>query len=245
MTGRLIESLSPLHSESLQLWRIELDNFPGPLDRYLTSLSPEELARADRLRVDHVKAQFVIARACLRLLLGLNLSLDPGLVPIELSSYGKPQTPAIHGSSLFFNLAHSRSTVVIALSRMSSVGVDLEYIDRNTDMMEVSANLFSREESAQFAAITDEQQRRLAFFRCWTRKEAVAKADGRGLSLPFPSFEVPILKMATSSSVNLQTEEAATYYISDLLLGDMAVGACAAASTAPRIEMLHFPASAL
>jgi len=235
-------SLSPLDAGSLQLWRIDLDHVPGPIDDYLKTLSPEELERAARLRAGHVKAQFVIARACLRRLLGFNLSLDPRDVPIELSSYGKPATPLANGRDLFFNLAHSRSTIVIALSRMGSVGVDLEYLDRNTDIMEVVSNLFSPEESEQFAAIADEHQRRLAFFRCWTRKEAVAKADGRGLSLPFTSFQVPIFATARAAPVRIEDGNAATYFVSDLLLGETAVGAFAVASMPSRTEMFHFPA---
>jgi 4'-phosphopantetheinyl transferase len=233
--------LSPLDAESLQLWRIDLDDFPGLMDDYLKNLSPEELVRASRIRAGHVKAQFVIARACLRLLIGVNLSLDPRDVPIELGRYGKPETPPLNGRSLFFNLAHSRSTIVIALSRTGSIGVDLEYIDRKTDMMEVAANLFSPEEHAQFATIMEEHQRRLAFFRCWTRKEAVAKADGRGLSLPFTSFQVPILDTARAAPVCIEDGSAATYFISDLLQGETAVGAFAVASTPSRTEMFHFP----
>ncbi len=224
---------------------MDIEDFPGPMDNYLKTLWPEELERAARLRAGHVKAQFVIARACLRLLLGFNLGLDPRDVTIERSSYGKPETPPVNGRSLFFNLAHSRSTIVIALSRMGSVGVDLEYMDRNTNMMEVATNLFSSEESDQFAATTDEHQRRLAFFRCWTRKEAVAKADGRGLSLPFTSFQVPFFETARTAPVRIEHGQAEIYFVSDLFLGEPAVGAFAIASAPSRIEMFHFPVNAL
>ena len=237
--------LMPLDAAALQLWRIDIESCPEPLDAYLKRLSRQELDRAARLQAGNVKAQFVIARACLRLLLGVNLSLNPQDVPITLGAYGKPEVIPINNQHLFFNLAHSRSTIVIALSRSGNVGIDLEYIDRKTDIREVASQVFTPQENAQFAGISDERERRLAFFRCWTRKEALAKADGRGLSLPFDTFEVPLFAEARALPIRIEHEPATTYFLSDVVLSPHMAGACAASTRPSRIEMFDFPAAML
>jgi 4'-phosphopantetheinyl transferase len=49
----------------------------------------------------------------------------------------------------------------------------------------LAATLFTREECDGLSASAD---RDLAFLRCWTRKEAVLKAVGRGLSIETAAF---------------------------------------------------------
>jgi len=194
---QLVTTLPPLPPGELQLWRIDLPAEPTPCEHLLAS---DELLRAERLRVPNVRQQFTVARAALRTLLGINLELPPREVPIALSPYGKPEIP---GNPLHFNLAHSRSTILVALCRDSAVGVDLEFLDRATDHLEVARTSFTPSESRQIAQLPTLDAQRRAFFDCWTRKEAVVKADGRGLSLPLTAFEVPVLAPADRTPVVL------------------------------------------
>jgi 4'-phosphopantetheinyl transferase len=256
---RSVPTILPLAPGELQIWRVELPAVTESPDVYRWALSAEELARAERLRVPQVRQQFMVGRACLRHLLGLNLELRACGVPITLSRYGKPEVASGVGDRLHFNLAHSRSTVLIALCRDSPVGVDLEYLDRATDAMEVARASFTPSESRQIERIPTTDAQRRAFFECWTRKEAVIKADGRGLSLPLASFEVPVLAKADRSPVVIDGE--ATWYVTGLglandlgndsgkglgndLAGDIAA---AVATRSPSLEhqTLDFPLAAL
>ena len=233
----------PLEADELQLWRVDLATAAGLLHRYTSCLTPEERHRAERRRVGQVREQFVFGRACLRLLLGRVLGMDPLHVPITNGSHGKPETPAVRGRSVFFNVAHSKDTILIALSRQGKVGVDIEHLNLATDIMEVALQSFTAKESGKLAAFTNAEQRRRAFYRCWTQKEAVVKADGRGLTLPLSSFDVPVdpAKCAPVRISEPSGDPGKLYFVSDLLLGDDLAGAFALESRDGRVNLLTFP----
>jgi 4'-phosphopantetheinyl transferase len=79
---------------------------------------------------------------------------------------------------------------IVAVSR-NRVGVDIERL-RSMDACDAIARttFSSSEYLAQARLPSDIRQR--AFFQCWTRKEAVVKALGGGLSIPLDSFEVTV-----------------------------------------------------
>jgi len=252
------QSVTTIHSLApgeLQIWRVELPAATESADIYRMALPAEEAARAERLRIPQVRQQFTVGRACLRHLLGQNLNLPAGRVPITLSPYGKPEVAAGTGNPIHFNLAHSRSTVLIALCRDCPVGVDLEYLDRTTDVHEVARASFTPAEFLQIENRPTPDAQRRAFFQCWTRKEAVVKADGRGLSLPLASFEVPVVAPAERTPVVI--DGGATWYVTGLGLGgglgnargnDLAGGiaaAVAAGSGSLELQTRDFPLAAL
>ena len=252
-----VSVLPDLQPGELQIWRINLAAATKFPDISKSHLAPEEIGRASRLRAGQVRLQFLVARTCLRVLLGNILNLNPREVPVFQNAFGKPETPTVDGYPLHFNLAHSRETILIALCRESPVGIDLEYLDRETEVLEVARNFFHPEEFHQIAAIADPELRRRAFFRCWTRKEAVIKADGRGLSLPLTAFRVPVIGAANAAQVVISDDvdfthpsEAnaavpAQYFVSDLALGDDSAAAFAVTTPQVRPGKLVFPFVAL
>src|SRR5690348_8169951 len=60
------------------------------IDSLAWLLSPEELARADRLRASSVRERFVYYRATVRMVLAQYLQVDPRDVPLAATALGKP-----------------------------------------------------------------------------------------------------------------------------------------------------------
>ena len=73
--------------------------------------------------------------------------------------------------------------------------------------MAVAARFFS---AAEYRALTDvaAQQQDDAFLRCWTRKEAVIKATGEGLSAELDSFDVSLDEDRPAQVLRYRDEEA-------------------------------------
>ncbi len=92
------------------------------------------------------------------------------------SSNGRPSLPC--GPD--FNLAHSGGIVILAVAEKASgirVGIDIEVIsDAWTELL--NEVLTPRE----FAGLATKDKPADEFYRIWTYKEAVLKADGRGLA---------------------------------------------------------------
>lgn len=98
---------------------------------------------------------------------------------IVRGTHGKPAAPDAGG--IEFNLSHSGCHVLIAFARGQALGVDVEAVDgRHRSIMAIAQRFFAPEEAAALARL-DETERRLAFLRLWTCKEAVLKALGSGL----------------------------------------------------------------
>ena len=66
--------------------------------------------------------------------------------------------------------------------------MDIESAARVLDPARLARRFLSDPEQKDLARRPARQQRR-AFLACWTRKEAVAKAFGLGLAMPFDSFD--------------------------------------------------------
>lgn len=157
------------------------------------ALSAEECDRARRFRAVADRRRFILARGFLRTVLASYLKVAPTQVRFWVDSYGKPGTVSQSGArALEFNLSHSAEVTLCAVTRRRKLGVDIERITPGLeDADRVVADFFSPCEIAQFRKVPAES-RTDAFFRCWTRKEAYAKATGWGLSRSFADFGVSL-----------------------------------------------------
>src|ERR1700722_16057106 len=242
-----IDILPPLETGEVQLWRIDLVGASGLHNHLTTHLSPSEQLHASRYRLEQAQVHFSVGRACLRTLLGNLSGPDPLSIAITTGVHGKPESQNLNGHRLAFNVAHSKDTIIIALSRNGPVGVDVEYFDRPTDIMDVAKHNFTETEIKSLEAITDPETRHTTFYRYWTRKEAVLKADGRGLIASLASFDVSFDSLHQQPIRMRESKEdpGKLFFVTDLTLGIEAAAAIALQSPDYPIKQLIFPLNLL
>lgn len=182
---------SPPFSPSLQagdvhVWRLALDVAVEP---FLELLQPDELDRANRFYFERDRKRFAIARGFLRVLLGRYLQNDPKSLMFSYGAYGKPALAV--ETVLRFNMSHSGSMALYALTEGREIGVDVEQMRADFTSDDIARRFFSPFEVESLCGLPREG-RVEGFFRCWTRKEAYIKATGRGLSQPLDGFDVTL-----------------------------------------------------
>ena len=184
---RALEGIHVGHFEVVYAF-MSLEGEPSVLDEAL--LDDEELRRSRRFVRPRDRHHFVRAHAGLRLFLARCLGVDPATVRYETGVHGKPRLlPGL--PPLEFNLSHSEGLGLLAVARDRSVGVDIERIRDMPDARNIAQTYFSVAEREALRSLPLAEQE-AAFFYCWTRKEAVIKAVGEGLSRALDSFEVDI-----------------------------------------------------
>ncbi|MFI1567892.1 4'-phosphopantetheinyl transferase family protein [Streptomyces sp. NPDC020490] len=191
MTGKLLtpeRSLTPRLPlpGQLDIWlvrRPRLKTVAELLD--LSDLSDTERRRtASFVRLADA-ATYACAHVALRRLLGAYLGLPPRDVPFVrepcpgcAGPHGRPAV-AHPDPPLHFSLAHSHGMAAVAVSHKVT-GIDVQRLPR-ADTVELCTPSLHPQEQAELADL-DTEERRTAFGRTWTRKEAYLKALGTGLS---------------------------------------------------------------
>jgi len=95
---------------------------------------------------------------------------------IKTSKFNRPYLP---NSLVDFNISHSGDFVVCVLSADSRVGIDIEQ-KKDVDLKDFTRTM----NSDQWTEIHTSNNPLDTFFKYWSMKESVIKADGRGLSIP-------------------------------------------------------------
>lgn len=135
------------------------------------------------------RAQFAAGRWLLdyagRSLYGVNavlaVSENPGRGPV-LTVENRAEVPAA-------SLSHSGATVLCGVARNGALGVDVERIRPRSNWEGLTAFALHPRERKRINAMP-ETLRWAQFFRVWTLKEALGKALGIGLALPFDRIEI-------------------------------------------------------
>jgi len=167
---------------------VRLDLAPEAVHARVALLSAGERQRAARFRFERDRRRFVAARALLRELLAERLAARPETIELV---YGKHGKPALARYDLQFNVSHSGDVAAYAFARGCGIGIDVEEIRALPEAGAIAARMFSRSENDAYAALPAREKQQ-GFFNCWTRKEAVVKALGDGLSLPLDQFDVSL-----------------------------------------------------
>jgi len=193
---------------TVHVWQASLAVDDARLDALREHLSPEEDARGARLLDPLAKRRFWAGRGILRSILASYLSADPADIRFGTGPSGKPflqaepppRVPSLSrggtgwgwvSSHLSFNLSHSHDLLVLAVTPGDEIGVDVEVMRDDLDFAPLARTCFSAAEQETLFGLPAELQR-VAFYRCWTRKEAYLKGTGSGFSRSSTLFDVTL-----------------------------------------------------
>jgi 4'-phosphopantetheinyl transferase len=152
-----------MEKAQVDLWTISLVN-PAP-----EHLSEDEIVRANRLKFEEDRIRWTRARSALRVILSRYAGDDPARLAFIYGEHGKPAL--LPFSDVEFNLSHAGNWAMIAVARLMPVGVDIERIRPNLDMVPLLQRLGE----------TDLPDTTQELYQVWTRREAKSKAAGGAL----------------------------------------------------------------
>ena len=177
-----------LATDEVQVWSASRDDTDAAVETFRALLTDDELKRADRFVAALDRRRFAVGRGRLRLILGRYLDRDPASIRFTQNPHGKP---GLADGPLRFNLSHSGSLMLLAVTRDRELGVDIEQIRPDFGGEAIANRFFAPAEVESLLGLPPEA-RTPAFFHGWTRKEAYIKAQGKGLALPLDEFAVEI-----------------------------------------------------
>jgi len=202
--------------KQVTLWSIDLDGAGVDSGRWSDWVDEEERRQAERFVNPRDGRRFLARRAARRAVLAAELERPIQELRFVAGVHGKP---ALAGPAevLQFNATHSAGRALIATSLAGPLGLDLErHLPLGEDLRRVSS-VFNPTEQTSLAALPAEQQAS-AFFALWTRKEALLKAVGLGLSRALDSFAVPVDPAAAPQWLFLDPE-GAPWWLQSLSVG--------------------------
>lgn len=120
--------------------------------------------------------RFYLSRILMRRVLARYLDGNPIALRFRYSANRKPELDYPSGDGLKFNLSHSGSRMVLAVTRAGPIGVDIEAMGRAASAHRISQQFFSEREIRDLDALGARAPERSVVL--WALKESIVKANG-------------------------------------------------------------------
>ena len=186
--SRIREAIAP---NEVHLWAWVLESAAADVPAHVEILDRQESERMHAFHFAPDRLRYAVAHANVRRILGGYLQRPAESVCFAANRFGKPELAKEEKSSFHFNLSHTRSIAVVAVAQGHPVGVDVE--DIRPIEPDAAAAHFSAAELSDLGTLHGDAWL-AGFYRCWTRKEAILKAEGVGLHRALDSFDVGLLR---------------------------------------------------
>ena len=155
---------------AIHIFKLEIDQYSDQTgDKLFSVLSPAEQIKSNRFLKKTDQIRYATTRHALRVILSKFTGIPPELIEFHKTGNKKP---AINGVE--FNVSHSGNISLIGVST-SALGIDVEYVNPDFDFSTLINTCFNVEEQLHIKLPED-------FYLLWTRKEALLKNTGEGLS---------------------------------------------------------------
>jgi 4'-phosphopantetheinyl transferase len=174
---------TPSTADEITVWAATLDQARPAWVGYL---DPTERRRHERFVRPADRDRLVLGSSIVRALVAPRLGLAPGDVVLDRTcpECGEPHGKIrVVGDDLAVSVSHAGDWVLVAAGGGGPLGVDVEVVDPAVDPMSL-AGLTLHPAECEILTGLEPRRRVAAFFRYWTRKEAVLKTTGDGLRSP-------------------------------------------------------------
>ena len=175
LTHKHINSLNE-NTSGIKLFKIQLSSYYDLVPKLIKYLNALELQRAQKYHFEKDSNQFIICRTLLKFVLAQHTGLNIAQINIEIGTNKKPYLSS--NQTICFNVSHAKDCAIIAVST-HAVGIDLEELNTNFNFSEILTSVFS---NFEIEFILNADDKTYAFYKFWTRKEAIVKATGQGIS---------------------------------------------------------------
>ena len=157
--------------DEIHLWLLE------HREADVTLLNEAERTRHESYRFEKDRQRFAFTQSSKRIILARYLGEKPHELSFDANKQGKPSLLGLE-----FNISHTESLSILAVSAKQSLGIDIEKVRPQEDLEELSEKVLT--ESEQSALLNLPTREHLAaFYRFWTAKEAYLKAIGTGFEV--------------------------------------------------------------
>jgi 4'-phosphopantetheinyl transferase len=161
-------------------------------------LSEPDRDRANRFRFPEDLARFILGRRLLTAMISEHRGAPQQPLELALTEHGRPFLA--DDTALAFSISHAGTLVAVALALDARVGLDVESLDRRLQLDPLAERIFNPTDLARFRTLPP-ASRHAAFFRAWTGKEAILKAQGIGLFGGVQEISVPMEEKSNSTTV--------------------------------------------
>lgn len=169
----------------------------------------DEKLRADKFHFLEDRETYLISHGLLRSIISNNLKIDPSEVVFQ---YDMNSKPGLCGNPLYFNITHVKGAFAFVISKYFHAGIDMENVDRTIDLMPLIDTFCSNEERS--CILESEVCNQENFFLLWTRKEALLKAIGIGITANLTQIRVSQKENIVNKKIfgNRKTESVSDEY---------------------------------
>ncbi|MDP9086209.1 MAG: 4'-phosphopantetheinyl transferase superfamily protein [Pseudomonadota bacterium] len=171
-------------------WLLDLEPNQTQAAAYRTLLTADERLRVEHIRRPRDKIAFTARRAQRRQLLACWLGAAPAELVFDENEFGKPALR--DAGTVRFNCSSSGGVGLCVVSRDVDLGCDIEQCNASNARTDIAERFFTPAERTALASLAPDQWL-AGFFNCWTRKEALLKCLGCGLSGELDDFTVSLV----------------------------------------------------
>lgn len=174
-----------LAMQDIHVWLIDLSEENINQHQQDGYLHKSDIAHTQSIASSTSRKRYIATRNIYRKILSDYLDVPATEIRIERDDQGKPCIARDNQIELEFNISHSHECSLLAVSREYPVGVDIEYRQRHINVMKLAQRFLSPAETRWLENTEDSTD---AFLSIWTRKEAVLKCHGQGISYGLHRF---------------------------------------------------------